>query len=96
MAADAHAARVVGSRERIALALVHLTRAKAAAPAFALGFGASNLELRVRDLLDERPRREWPASTTLCCLFALSALAIALHADDVHHAVEHALGLLSG
>src|SRR5690606_16635337 len=56
MAADAEAATEVGSRQRVARALVRLTRARRRAPDVALGFGSSSdVEARVACLLDPRP-----------------------------------------
>lgn len=98
MAADAEAARVLGSACRVADALVQLTRAHGArpAPADAMAFGGSDLEARVRTLLDERPRQDRPRPSTL--LLAAGALfaATSAGADHVHHGVEIVLGLLGG
>lgn len=96
MAADADAARTVGDRAQIAQALVHLARAQLQAPRGALAFGASDVELRVRGLLDDRPLREWPSSSALLAGFTVAGAFVAWHADTVHHAVEQALGLFGG
>lgn len=96
MAADFDAARAVGDRSQIAQALVHLARAQLQAPRGALAFGASDVELRVRGLLDDRPLREWPSGRALLLAFAVAGVFIALHAGTVHHAVEQALGLFGG
>jgi Zn-dependent protease with chaperone function len=94
MAADAEAAERLGSGERIARALLCLMRAQrhAPVPRLALAFGGSDVEQRVRFLLDARARREWPSSLALWLVLAMASTGVALHAGAVHHAVEHALG----
>ena len=71
MAADFDAARAVGDRSQVAQALVHFARAQLQAPRGALAFGASDVELRVRGLLDDRPLREWPSGRALLLAFAV-------------------------
>jgi hypothetical protein len=96
MAADAEAARAVGSGTRVATALVRLTRARQHAPRLALAFGASDIEARVTALLDRRVRRDRPGAAALIAGFALMFAGIALGADQVHHGVEMLLGVLGG
>jgi Zn-dependent protease with chaperone function len=96
MAADSEAAEAIGSRERVAQALVEIARAQRTLPSFALAFGACNVEARVQRLLDERPRLDMPAGSTLLLGIACALFAIAAQADAVHHAVEHLLGALGG
>lgn len=96
MAADADAARDLGSPERVARALVGLVRAQRASPRLALGFGASDVEARVAELLDRRARRDQPRWAVLIALAALALAVIAGSAGAVHHGVEIALGLLGG
>jgi Zn-dependent protease with chaperone function len=98
MAADAEAAIRLGSRERVARALLCLLRAQrrvpARAPAAALAFGQSDVEARVQLLLEARAQREWPSSIVLWLILATAGALVALHAGAVHHAVEHTLGFL--
>jgi Zn-dependent protease with chaperone function len=106
MAADAEAARALGSPCRVAEALVQLTRAHAARPALAaapllgsagaMAFGGSDLEARVLTLLDERPRQDRPQLATLLAAAAALFVATSAGADHVHHGVEIVLGLLGG
>jgi Zn-dependent protease with chaperone function len=96
MAADAEAARAVGSGERVATALVRLARAHHDAPRFALAFGASDIEARVTALLDRRERRDRPGAIALVAGIALLFAGVAGGADHVHHGVEMLLGVLGG
>lgn len=92
MAADVEAAAAVGSRTRVAQALVELARAQHALPGLALAFGACNVEARVRRLLDERPHRDAPSGSSLLLGVACALAVLASQADAVHHAVERMLG----
>jgi beta-lactamase regulating signal transducer with metallopeptidase domain len=96
MAADLAAADAIGSRERVASALVALSRAQRRPPGLALAFGGCALEARVRRLLDERPGRDAPAGSTLLLALLGALIALAAQADHVHHGVERLLGVLGG
>jgi Zn-dependent protease with chaperone function len=96
MAADVEAADAIGSRKRVAKALVAIARAQHSPPTLALAFGACNVEARVHRLLDERPRRDSPAVSTLLLGIACALGALAAQAEAVHHAVEHMLGAFGG
>lgn len=96
MAADEDAAAAVGSRARVARALVHLSRASTRVPAPALAFAGSDVELRVRSLLDAHPRGTGPGPHSLLAVASMAAVAIAVGADAVHHGLEVTLGLLGG
>jgi Zn-dependent protease with chaperone function len=99
MAADAEAARTVGSAPRIADALVQLTRAHRSGRGMAvagLAFGESDVEVRVLALLDERPRHDRPGPSSLLCAAVALFVATSAAADHVHHGVEILLGLLGG
>lgn len=104
MAADERAAEVVGSREQVASALVFVARhadgtAPRAAHAFGPAYGsrgrASDLESRVRALLEDPPGIDTPSKRTLAILAAAFVVAVACGAGLVHHGVEIVLGLLS-
>lgn len=95
MAADADAARQLGG-ERVAAALVSLTRARRRALSAAVAFGDSDVEVRVRRLLDSRPRHDQPGSGALIALALSLCVAVGVSADAVHHGLEIVLGLLSG
>lgn len=96
MAADEDASTVVGSRSRVARALVHLARARIRPLAVALAFADSDLELRVRALLEERGTKRGPLPQTLMVLAGAGVAGIASGAEAVHHGVEVVLGLLGG
>jgi Zn-dependent protease with chaperone function len=96
MAADLEAADAVGSRARVASALVHLARSHSQRGRLVFGFGGSDVELRVRALMDSAPRSAGPGPRFLAALACVLLLSIAGAADAVHHGVEHALGLLTG
>jgi Zn-dependent protease with chaperone function len=96
MAADAAAARAMGSSQRVASALVRLTRAHLNTPSPALSFGKSDVEARVARLLDGAPRNDGPHQALLLSGAALLFLCVAISADAVHHGVEIVLGLISG
>lgn len=93
MAADAEAARELGSASRIAEALVQLARAQRSSLAPGLAFTGSNVEARVAMLLDDRPRADQPRCASLLVAAAVSCALLGLSADTVHHGVEIALGL---
>lgn len=99
LAADAEAAAVVQSPERVARALVQLTRVQrrmpASALAGALAFGGAEVEARVTSLLDPRPRRDQPRARTITLVAAIACVLLGAVADPVHHGVEMLLGLLS-
>lgn len=96
MAADDAAALAVGSRSRVARALVALARHQLRVPNAALGFGRSEIELRVRALLDSRPLRSGPSRKTLVLLTGLGLVAVGCSAGEIHHGVEQLLGVLGG
>lgn len=95
LAADAEAAAVVQSPERVARALVQLTRVQRRMPASALAFGGAEVEARVTSLLDPRPRRDQPRAQTIALVAAIACVLLGVAADPVHHGVEMLLGLLS-
>ncbi|MEM9188251.1 MAG: M48 family metalloprotease [Myxococcota bacterium] len=95
LAADEDAARVVGSRPQVAEALVALARTRHAVPPGAHAFGARDLELRVRELLDDRKRPNGPPAYVLGLLLLGLFIAIGASADAIHHGVEMALGLFT-
>jgi Zn-dependent protease with chaperone function len=96
MAADADAAEEMQSPERVARALVRLTRAQSAAPRLALAFGRSDVEVRVTALLDDRPRHDRPRGTVLVAGVFILFAAAGTSADAVHHSLEIVLGLIGG
>lgn len=96
MAADAEAARAVGSEERVALALVRLARARNHAVRGAMAFAGSDVEARVATLLDHRTRNDHPHAAVLVGAFALLFAAAGIGAGAVHHGVEMLLGVLGG
>lgn len=103
LAADAEAAAAVQSPERVARALVQLTRVQRRMPASALAgalagmlaFGGAEVEARVTSLLDPRPRRDQPRARTIAWVAAIACVLLGAAADPVHHGVEMLLGLLS-
>jgi len=94
MAADEDAATTLGSRERVARALVALARAQRRASEPALAFAGSDIELRVNQLLSPVRRRNSPKPATLLLAAIGAAAGIAASADAVHHGLEQLLGLL--
>lgn len=96
MAADAAAALEVRSPERVAAALVRLTRACQGAPRAVLAFGSTDVEARVARLLDDRPKRDRPRGGALVLAALLLFAAAGQSADAVHHGVEIVLGLIGG
>jgi Zn-dependent protease with chaperone function len=96
MAADAAAATALRSPERVASALVGLTRARRRGLAMAMAFGNTDIEARVATLLDSRPRRDRPGKASLLATIALFFALVAVSADAVHHGVEMVLGVLGG
>ena len=104
-AADEQAAAAVGCREQVARALVYVARhADGGVPRAAHAFGpfatakpgdTTDLEPRVRALLDEPPCSDAPRKRTLALLTLLFVVAVAYSAGVVHHGVEVVLGLLS-
>jgi Zn-dependent protease with chaperone function len=96
MAADEDAATAIGSRAQVARALVHLARARVRAPRAALAFVGSEVEIRVRALLETEPRPTGPMPRTLAIFATVALLAIAGGAEAVHHAVEVVLGFVGG
>jgi Zn-dependent protease with chaperone function len=103
LAADAEAAAVVQSPERVARALVQLTRVQRRMPSSALAgglagmlaFGGAEVEARVTSLLDPRPRCDQPRARTITLVAAIACVLLGAAADPVHHGVEMLLGLLS-
>jgi hypothetical protein len=96
MAADAIAAEAVGSRERVAAALVHVARARIRLPSLVLPFSTADLEFRVHRLLFSKKELDFPRPLLVLVVgIALGGL-IAASADAVHHAVEIALGFVAG
>lgn len=95
MAADAEAATEIQSPERVAHALVQLTRAHKQVSQLAMAFGASDVELRVTTLLDSRPRLDRPGLYALLILMVLFFAAVAASTEPIHHGIEIVLGLLS-
>ena len=95
MTADKEAAAVVG-RANVARALVALARSHARAPRSAFAFSGRGIEARVRQLMDERARRDWPAVSTLVMGAILAVVVIGAGADAVHHGVETVLGVIGG
>jgi Zn-dependent protease with chaperone function len=96
MAADEEAARTVGSRSRVAEALVHLARSGAGAPRLAQAFAGSDIEQRVVALLDARRTAHEPTTATLLSFAVLGLTAIGLTAEGVHHGLEVVMGLFTG
>jgi Zn-dependent protease with chaperone function len=96
MAADAQAAAHVGSGERVALALVHLTRARSRVPQLVLPFRTGDLESRVRRLLLPPSGYDFPRPLSIFGAGFAAAALVALSADGVHHGVEMLLGLFGG
>jgi Zn-dependent protease with chaperone function len=95
MAADEDAARAIGSREGVARALLYIASQRSA-PAGALAFASGDLDRRVRQLLDERPRREWPPRGIVVAAATGVLIVTTVLAGPVHHGVELALGALGG
>jgi Zn-dependent protease with chaperone function len=94
MAADDVAAEAVGSRRRVARALVALARSRCGVPQSAFAFSGSDVELRVVQLMDARTFRDWPKVSTLVMGVAMGLALVAVGADGVHHGVEFLLGAL--
>ncbi|HKY39053.1 MAG TPA: M48 family metalloprotease [Polyangiaceae bacterium] len=94
MSADEEAALRVGSRERVASALLQLTRATLPLPSAMTGFGCSHIEQRVTRLLDARATLDMPSVRSLLLVSALALLALTIAAEPVHHGLEMTLGLL--
>ncbi|MDJ0867776.1 MAG: M56 family metallopeptidase [Myxococcota bacterium] len=97
-ACDAEAAHRCGDRLGVAETVLAVERLLAAAPPpgvrASLAFGGSSVAARVRALLEE-PQAE-PAARRAWWLAAVLLPAACLLADPLHHATEHALGLLLG
>jgi hypothetical protein len=96
MAADADAADRVGSGERVARALVHLTRARRRLPPLVLAFGTGDLESRVRRLLLSPREYDFPRPLAIVAVGIAAVVLVALSADRVHHGVEMLLGVFGG
>ncbi len=96
MAADADAAVAVGSGERVARALVDLARSAHASPSPALAFGATELEARVRALLDDRERLEWPTPGVLAAVSLVAGALLVARAAPIHHGLEHFVAFFLG
>lgn len=90
--ADVEAAHELGDASTVAAALVAMARlGRTAAPAGAAGF-EGDVEARVVELLDERPRRivTWPALVAVGAAVVAAAIAAA---DEIHHLLESVLGV---
>ncbi len=89
-ACDEHAAAAVGSRVRVAQALLAVARVRQQrrelGPA-ALAFDAQDLTARVKSLLKTPARRSWPQSVWTLLLVFVAALAAGF-ADPLHHMTE--------
>jgi Zn-dependent protease with chaperone function len=96
MAADEAAARSIGSRSRVAEALVHMARTGSNAPAFAHAFAHKDIEERVVALLEPRPGGAEPSTNALLAVGVLALTWIALAAEGIHHGLEIVMGLLTG
>ena len=92
--ADEEAASQVGSRERVASALVQLTRAALPLHPAVTGFGCSHVELRIARLLDPPSAHDVPSARSLLLLSALALIALTIAAEPIHHGLELTLGLL--
>jgi Zn-dependent protease with chaperone function len=85
--ADATAARRVGDPMRVAEALARLGRLRSARRA-AVEFSSGHLEIRVRELLDPRPRIAGPSRSTLGVILAVLCLVSLLAAHPLHALVQ--------
>jgi Zn-dependent protease with chaperone function len=94
MAADAEAAREIGSGDRVVNALVALIRAQRP-PLEGMAFGGSDLELRIASLLDSRPKNDRPHRAVLLAAAGCLIAIVCVSADEVHHGVEIMLGLIN-
>jgi len=95
MAADLVAADRVGSRTAVAEALVFAARQSMSMPAATLGFGATEIEARVRALLADEDGADAPGFPLLLATLAAIVSVVALSPDLVHHGVELLLGVLA-
>jgi beta-lactamase regulating signal transducer with metallopeptidase domain len=97
IAADADAAAELHDAERVARALVRLTRAQKRTPgmATATAFAESDIEIRVAMLLDHHPRHDQPGKAVLIAAVTFMFVVVGASADGVHHGIEIVLGFLS-
>jgi Zn-dependent protease with chaperone function len=98
-ACDEAAARRLGDRLRVAEVILAAERlAGSAAPSTPPGlpaFGGCAVSRRIESLLEDEPAA--PALRAACwTAFGLTAVALALAADRLHHATEHWLRILLG
>jgi Zn-dependent protease with chaperone function len=96
MAADDAAARAIGSRSRVAEALVHMARVESNSPLLATAFARTDVESRVVQLLDSKPGAHEPTTSTLLAFAVLGLTGIALAAEGVHHGLEVVMGFFTG
>ena len=95
MAADREAASDVG-RASVARALLALARSRRHVPRPSLAFAGQSIEMRIRSLLDDRVRCEWPRARTVGVVVVASIVLVGAGAGGVHHGVEMLLGAFGG
>ena len=93
-AADSRAASTVGSAHLVAEAIVSVARIQVGEPSFQNGITGSDIERRVRRLLDgAEDRPSLGVSGVVGACFFMFGVAL-VDANRVHHAVESLLHLI--
>ncbi len=95
LAADEHAARVVGDRLEVAEQILAFARDAAASPSAVAAFAEGEVARRVRTLLEPPDYVPGPSLAHGLVLVALGGAATALAATSIHHAIEGLLALVS-
>jgi hypothetical protein len=90
MAADAEAVRRVGDRFSVAEALVHFARLQLSQSASAFEFAGSNVEARVREILESHARSRGP-SAALLLASGIGLLVVALAGGHQLHYLSEIL-----
>lgn len=94
VAADAHAARVVGDPLRVAEALLRLTRLAPSPRVVGMSFTDGDVAARVRALVAAQPGARAPRRLVAASISA-SVVALLCGGHHVHHALETLLGALN-
>lgn len=96
LAADEHAASSVGDPDLVAETIVRIARRRHAdRAAVAAWGGGADLSTRVHRLLAGAPRRDLPSARIVTATLVAVVVIVGVAGDQVHHALETLLGLIS-